>query len=373
MASESSKSPLMELWTSVEVAKPEPLRIVKRAKTFAVRVSAGEVPIPIRKSSRSSDSIGSSPEGSSIPLTIRKKRKARGSILDGNFIIDSTRNRSDELLSFLYPLDVKSTNGSFVNMAESDLLKVPDIPQSNGTTITPRSESNKCSTSYSNGSGSSLDVAADPESTPNGRLQCEKLRKTVGPPERVTSSPLSADNPSISRACMNGEVTRRLSRPKALMNKAFGSLRQPRAMGIKSNSSKVSLLRRMSSKNRRQSHARSQTQQSVRSSSSSSRLSFYDGNSDTVIFQTNSITPSGPDLGVREPPYMLYPRIRITPELESVESGGNNSLWVAVTITGCLHGTADTGSMPWSRLNSTTSWSNQRYPGQSQQFFTHLQ
>src|SRR5580700_6546829 len=85
MASASFQSSHVELWGQPEITRPEPLRIVKeRANTIAGCSASREVPMPRRRSAGQPYTRGSSPEGLDRSLTVLKRRRARGSVLDGS-------------------------------------------------------------------------------------------------------------------------------------------------------------------------------------------------------------------------------------------------------------------------------------------------
>lgn len=66
-----------------EIAKPQPLRIIKRSQTVANCSSPREIVRRGRGSSGGScESKGSPPQGVDRPLTVRKKRQGRGSIVE---------------------------------------------------------------------------------------------------------------------------------------------------------------------------------------------------------------------------------------------------------------------------------------------------
>jgi hypothetical protein len=69
-----------------EISKPQPLRIIKRSKTISGSSSSGEVLCRGRGTSGISEqSQGSPPMGTDRPLTVAKRRKGRGTVLDGRF------------------------------------------------------------------------------------------------------------------------------------------------------------------------------------------------------------------------------------------------------------------------------------------------
>lgn len=81
MASYTQHSSRMELHES-EIAKPKPLRIIKRSQTIAGSSSSREdVGIRNSLSALSDSSRGSPPLGADQPLTVHKRRKGRGSII----------------------------------------------------------------------------------------------------------------------------------------------------------------------------------------------------------------------------------------------------------------------------------------------------
>jgi hypothetical protein len=84
MASPSQQSVDVEL-RGPEVAKPRPLRIVKRGQTVTGSPSAGALLDGGRGLSVHPNADGGSPPtGADRPLTVRKTRKSRGSILNGS-------------------------------------------------------------------------------------------------------------------------------------------------------------------------------------------------------------------------------------------------------------------------------------------------
>jgi len=120
MASASFQSSHVELWGQPEITRPEPLRIVKEcANTIAGSSASREIPIPRRGSAGQHDTRGSSPEGLNRSLTIYKRRRTRGSILDGSL----DWNSYDTPLS----LSIEQTAGGqirFLQMIQTDNNRV---------------------------------------------------------------------------------------------------------------------------------------------------------------------------------------------------------------------------------------------------------
>jgi hypothetical protein len=84
MAPKSLNTSKLELHES-EIAKPQPLRIIKRSKTISGSSSSGDFVYRGRGASGSSDQRKGSPSlGADRSLTVYKVRKGRGSILNGS-------------------------------------------------------------------------------------------------------------------------------------------------------------------------------------------------------------------------------------------------------------------------------------------------
>ena len=84
MASSSKQSPYVELRGS-EVVRPSPLRIVKRDQAVTSSPSPGAFLDRRQKlSGQPYECRGSPPAGADRPLTVRKTRKSRGTILNGS-------------------------------------------------------------------------------------------------------------------------------------------------------------------------------------------------------------------------------------------------------------------------------------------------
>jgi hypothetical protein len=82
MASHSRESPDVELHEP-EIAKPQPLRIIKRSQTVTGSSASREIVGRERGWSGSSDQSKGSPLlGPDRPLTVHKKRNVRGSVLN---------------------------------------------------------------------------------------------------------------------------------------------------------------------------------------------------------------------------------------------------------------------------------------------------
>jgi len=87
MASRSQQSTNVEL-LEPEIAKPQPLRIIKRSQTITCNTAPRDILGLARGPSGISDlsdGVGSPPFGADRPLTVHKTRKGRGSVLDGSF------------------------------------------------------------------------------------------------------------------------------------------------------------------------------------------------------------------------------------------------------------------------------------------------
>lgn len=93
-----------------EITKPRPLRIIKRSQTLANCETSREIEYRGRRTSGGSDeSKGSPPQGIDRPLTVRKKRQHRRSVIglslneptsvEGrNAVEDIVRKHSGELI-----------------------------------------------------------------------------------------------------------------------------------------------------------------------------------------------------------------------------------------------------------------------------------
>lgn len=110
MASVKGRSTRVELRESGrEIAKPQPLRIIKRSQTIANCETSREAERRGRGASGGSDeSKGSPPQGVDRPLTVRKKRHGRRSVVGlsleepdgevgGSVVEDIIRKYSGEL------------------------------------------------------------------------------------------------------------------------------------------------------------------------------------------------------------------------------------------------------------------------------------
>jgi hypothetical protein len=166
----------------------------------------------------------------------------------------------------------------------------------------------------------------------------------------------TSNEPDPEPSSLAVDPERSYSRSKTFINKTIGTLTRSRGSFMsRSSEDSLSLIRRVSSKSQtRASYSR--PEHPVYFSSSPSSSSYADPNGSTIIYESQSEFTSSANV--------LFPEIRITPEVESVDASRGCSLWVAVTITGVLHNTARSTRRPDSRTCSRISDFSQT-PGNS--------
>ncbi|KAK0129286.1 hypothetical protein ONS95_015016 [Cadophora gregata] len=301
-----------------EIAKPQPLRIIKRSQTVANCSSPREVVHRGRGSSSGSyESKGSPPQGIDRPLTVRKKRQGRGSVI---------------ALSMAEP-DEDIGSGSALSdiiRKHSDLSEMDDDPD-----VTPKARPSTRTASAGAFLKSELyQRSQDIDAT---SFSVRDTRHSMFTPQQSTRKP-----PSPTKGSPPKIPERRPSRSKNFFLRAIGGRLSDESKAIRrkdSGASKGTLIRRLS-RSKNHSSAESYTD-SIASTDSgndfrpgslditdisiNSRISSHEGNqpSSTV----SDIIP--PDV------FVLCPQVVITPEISSVDTGCC-FLWVAIEVTGTL-------------------------------------
>jgi hypothetical protein len=325
-----------------EVAKPSPLRIIKRSQTISGSSSGRETFGGRRSTSgESSESMGT-PPGGDRPLTVRKKRTTRASVSDRGLdepLSEMTPENLNKLNSVwkvngeLPPLT--STGLSYMFTGQPTLQDDPDL--------TPKAKADLPRT-ISAGAflksefhRRSLDIE---EGTYSVRGQRHSLYPRNGDLRRHPNTSTQKWSPTIPE--------RRPSKSKNFFLRAFGGRNSDETKSIKRTDSTLSrntLVRR-----------RSRIKNKVSASYDASyedNVSSVDGESgcpresfdivdvginsrmfcETPLSYSASVTTS---ITANDNVFVLCPQIKVTPEVTSVDNG-NCDLWVAIEITGVLH------------------------------------
>ncbi|KAG4429880.1 hypothetical protein IFR05_014637 [Cadophora sp. M221] len=301
-----------------EIAKPQPLRIIKRSQTVANCSSPREIVHRGRGSSGGScESKGSPPQGIDRPLTVRKKRQGRGSVV---------------ALSLEEP-EVDLDSGSALSdiiRKHSDLSEMDDDPD-----VTPKARPAARTASAGAFLKSelyqrSLEIEATRFSVRDNRHSMF----TPQPSGRRPPSPTKASPPKIPE--------RRPSKSKNFFLRAIGGRSSDESKAIRrkdSETSRGTLIRRLS-RSKNSSSAESYTDSIT---STDSGYSFEPGSLDITDVSINSGLSSyegdPPSSSMSHPlapdVFVLCPQIVITPEISSVDTGCC-FLWVAIEVTGTL-------------------------------------
>ncbi|KAI9054922.1 hypothetical protein LZ554_002065 [Drepanopeziza brunnea f. sp. 'monogermtubi'] len=332
MASVKERSARVELRESAgggpqqrEISTPQPLRIIKRSQTVAHCAAPREAVRRGRGASAGSDeSKGSPPQGVDRPLTVRKKRPGRATVVVGLGVGSDEPAGQARKGSVVEDMVKQYSN---LNEPEEDLE------------VTPKARA--LANSRANSAGAFLkselyqhkqDIEPTSHSVRDNRHSLFTPKSTSRRPPRP---PPSASPPKNSE--------RRPSKSKNFFLRAIGGRLSDDSKSVRrkeSEVSKVALVRRFS-RSRKPSSAESYTDSII---STDSGYSFEPGSLDTTDISVNSRLSSyvngppsysssddaaGPDV------FVLCPQITITPEFSSVDTG-NCFLWVAIEITGTL-------------------------------------
>ncbi|EKD18649.1 uncharacterized protein L3040_002075 [Drepanopeziza brunnea f. sp. 'multigermtubi'] len=331
MASVKERSARVELRESAgggqeqrEITTPQPLRIIKRSQTVAHCAAPREAIRRSRGASAGSDeSKGSPPQGVDRPLTVRKKRPGRATVVGVGAVLDEPAGQARKG-SVVEDLLKQYSN---LNEPEEDLE------------VTPKAQA--LANLRANSAGAFLkselyqhkqDIEPTSHADRDNRHSLFTPKSTIRRPPRP---PPSASPPKISE--------RRPSKSKNFFLRAIGGRMSDDSKSVRrkeSEVSKVALVRRLS-RSRKPSCAESCTDSII---STDSGYSFEPGSLDTTDISVNSRLSSymrgspsysssdraaGPDV------FVLCPQIIITPEISSLDTG-NCFLWVAIEITGTL-------------------------------------
>lgn len=149
--------------------------------------------------------------------------------------------------------------------------------------------------------------------------------------------PFNLDAPTPSQHIHPEQLQRRRSKGKKLMSKAFdrfGNSRSKSVHFLRSKSSKDSLLRHVSLRYLGSSRPIS----SGSTSRSSSRFSFEES-TDLINSSNMSVVSANEPASGITPSFILYPEISVVPEVASVDTSDEASIWVSVVVTAVLQRT----------------------------------
>jgi hypothetical protein len=343
MASHAFHSPDVELHKS-EVAKPSPLRIIKRSQTIT-NSSSGRETFGGRRgtSSESNESMGT-PPGGDRPLTVRKKRTTRASISDWSLEEPLSEMSPEDLNKLDSIWKINGEHSTPNSSAFSYMFVGPSTPQDDPD-VTPKAKSSLPRT-ISAGAflkselhGRSFDIEA-------GRHSVRGQRHSLYPPQQeiLHNRHLYA----LPQSSPPAIPPRRLSKSKNFFLRAIGGRGSEEIKGVKrsdSTLSKNTLIRRLSRSKKKTSGSYDAFCEDD-FSSVSTESSLPPESFDIADVGINSIiscdTPSSfsasdtTSITSNDNVFVLCPQIKITPEVNSLDNG-NCDLWVAVEVTGVLH------------------------------------
>jgi hypothetical protein len=334
MASASFKPSYMEFWREPGIAKPEPLRIVKeRAKTITGYSTSREFSVSRRGLSRPIDASESPPEDLFRSLTIQKKRRGRGSVLCGSFGQGPGHHS--------YSSDAGHPLGLAANYhVPSHMLTCPEYHGNDLTFRQPQSSTRTASVGsflqselLRGSSEADIDIGRPSNFTQHSRSATDAFN----PLDTVLFPSFKLDDLNRNPDLYSNGLRRKQSKGKQLLSKAFNSFGSARSKSmhfLRSRPSKESLRRHVSLKN----HEPSRPTCAEKRSLNSSRFSFepdLEGHDVANPSIKSTVSPEG-GLTLRTPSFILYPEITIVPEVKSVDSGDEESIWVAVLVTGVL-------------------------------------
>ncbi|PBP27187.1 hypothetical protein BUE80_DR001829 [Diplocarpon rosae] len=303
-----------------EISKPQPLRIIKRSQTVTNCTPSRAFVRRGRGTSDESDqSKGSPPQGIDRPLTVRKKRHGRRSVV--GLSLDEPQSGSEGSGSTIEDIVRKHSD---LDDPEADL------------DITPKA---RPPTARINSAGAFLkselhERSFDIEPT---SFSVRDNRHSMFTPQHTTRRP----PPDIVSPPRIPE--RRLSKSKNFFLRAIGGRLSDDSKSVRRKDSEVSkgtLIRRLS-RSRNPSPAESYTDSIV---STDRAYSFQLGSLDITDVGVNSRLSSylggspscaSSDAAAVEDFFVLCPQITITPEISSVDTG-SCFLWVAIEVTGTL-------------------------------------
>ncbi|KAF8853403.1 hypothetical protein BDZ45DRAFT_79157 [Acephala macrosclerotiorum] len=295
-----------------EVTKPSPLRIIKRSQTITGSSSSSET-FWGRQSSSSTISRGSPPTGADRPLTVRKKRQGRGSVMNFGSEEKFWDKENEQPLSAL-------------SMDRS--LDDPDI--------TPKAQARQgVSRTISAGNFLKNEFHRRPLEADQGRYSVRSNRHSFHPAPHYNSHIPIPSPARLPKGRPPKVPERRVSKSKNFILRALGGRSSEDLKPIQqvaSKASKNTLIRRIS---------RSSTMAPNHSASNSlsGDTIFSIPLDDLDIADVNLNAPLRAASPVRAPTQnvlVLSPRIKVTPELNSV-STTTCCFWVAIEVTGELH------------------------------------
>ncbi len=337
MASVKERATRVELRESEkESAKPQPLRIIKRSQTVANCEAGRAAERRGRGTSGGSDeSKGSPPQGVDRPLTVRKKRQGRRSVIGlsmeepggevgGSVVEDIIRKHSGEWGW------VRLRWGERLLM----LLGFDDLEED--LDVTPKA---RLSAARTNSAGAFLKSelylqSRDIEAT---RYSVRDNRHSMFSPQPVTR------RPHIAKSSPPKIPERRPSKSKNFFLRAIGGRLSDESKSIRrkdSTASKATLVRRLS-RSRNPSSSESYTDSIISTDSAYSfdpdSLDITDVSMNSRISSSQEAPHTVPQSLSASPPdvFVLCPQIIITPEISSVDTG-SCFLWVAIEVTGTL-------------------------------------
>ncbi|CAL3965394.1 unnamed protein product [Diplocarpon coronariae] len=326
MASVKERSTRVELRESEsgrdrerEISKPQPLRIIKRSQTVANCTPSRAFVRRGRGTSDGSDeSKGSPPQGVDRPLTVRKKRHGRRSVV--GLSLDEPQSGSEGSGSTIEDIVRKHSD---LDEPEVDL----DItPKARPTTARIRSAG-----AFLKSELHQRSFEFEPTS-----FSVRDNRHAMFTPQHTTRRPPSRVSPPKI-------PERRLSKSKNFFLRAIGGRLSDNSKSVRrkdSEASKSTSIHRIP-RSRNPSPAESYTDSIV---STDSAFSFQLGSLDIADVNINPRLSSyvgGPsssassDTAAVEDIFVLCPQITITPEIPSVDTG-SCFLWVAIEVTGTL-------------------------------------
>ncbi|KAH8656075.1 hypothetical protein BGZ60DRAFT_417725 [Tricladium varicosporioides] len=317
-----------------DISKPQPLRIIKRSKTISGSSSSGEILCRGRGASGISEqSQGSPPMEKDRPLTVAKRRKGRGTVLDDRF------NSHGEVKS----KEVGATENVLKKKSQNVLNQVED-PET-----TPKAH-RPVPRTMSAGEFLKAEFHGGKQNENSGIYSVRGTRETCSSDyydytDHFLDSKSQYPYPKYPE--------RRLSKSKNFLLRAIGGRASERSKHIRQTdqATRSNLIRKLS-QSKGGVHTRSDPGNVEHSSSADSsesfelegrditEASFHSGASSSgQALSTSSIFDTRPPLHNYEA-LVLSPLVTIVPEVSSVNVS-NCTFWVAIEIKGILRSTND--------------------------------
>jgi hypothetical protein len=270
-----------------------------------------------------------------VPLTIRKRRRNKGSLLDGSFDHSSDGSFGLPMLEQAagkHLFDLSLYLAFILTTNQEDNLATPEAQQLSARTA---SVGSFLKSELLRGSSETELETATPQQI---RLGAARYHDPTNPLNANLFPHFNLDERRISVSNASGTTQKRSSKGRKLILRAFDSFGTARSKSMQilhSKSLKGSSLRHLSLRNRQKPLSTSSEEASV----DYSRSSFEPLSTNTTDVSTNSSILSDRTLDRTRPSYILYPEITIIPEVSLVDVAAEVSFWVAVTVTGALRAT----------------------------------